>query len=127
MIKRILVPVDFSDPSRRALDYAVEFSRRAKSRLIVLHVVEPVYYPMAGEMYGVGVDLGNVYDEIERAARAQLARLVGNAPCPTRSGPHPAFPRYSASSHRGLREEAEGGSDHHVDARPRRSLACPDG
>lgn len=77
VIKRILVPVDFSDPSLRALDYAIEFSRQRKSQLIVLHVVEPVYYPMAGEMYGVGLDLGNVYEEIERAARAQLSRLAG--------------------------------------------------
>lgn len=76
MIKRILVPVDFSEPSLRALDYAIEFSRRLKSRVTVLHVVEPVYYPMAGDMYGVGVDLSNVYEQIERAARTQLSRLV---------------------------------------------------
>jgi nucleotide-binding universal stress UspA family protein len=76
MIQRILVPVDFSDPSLRALDYAIEFSRRLKSRLIVLHVVEPVYYPMAADMYGVGIDLGNVYEQIERAARTQLSRLA---------------------------------------------------
>jgi universal stress protein A len=76
MIKRILVPVDFSDPSLRALDYAIEFSRRIKSQLIVLHVVEPVYYPMAGEMYGAGIDLANVYEQIERAARMQLSRLA---------------------------------------------------
>ena len=76
MIKRILVPVDFSEPSLRALDYAIEFSRRLKSQLTVLHVVEPVYYPMAGDMYGVGLDLGNVYEQIERAARTQLSRLA---------------------------------------------------
>lgn len=77
MIKRILVPVDFSDPSLRALDYAIEFSRPLKSHLILLHVVEPVYYPMAADMYGVGLDLSNVYEDIERAARAQLSRLAG--------------------------------------------------
>lgn len=77
MIKRILIPVDFSDPSLQALDYAVDFARRGpKPQLSVLHVVEPVYYPMAGELYGVGYDLGNVYEEIERAAQARLSRLT---------------------------------------------------
>jgi universal stress protein A len=76
MIKRILVPVDFSDPSMRALDYAIGFSRRINSQLTVLHVVEPVYYPIASDTYGVGLDLGNVYAEIERAARIQLSRLA---------------------------------------------------
>jgi len=77
MIKRILVPVDFSDPSLQALDYAIDFARQRRSELIVLHVVEPVYYPVAGELYGVGYDLGSVYDEIERAARTRLSRLTG--------------------------------------------------
>jgi nucleotide-binding universal stress UspA family protein len=76
MIKRVLVPVDFSEPSLRALDYAVEFSRRRHAQLVLLHVVEPVYYPAAADMYGVGFDLGNVYGEIERAARAQLSQLA---------------------------------------------------
>jgi nucleotide-binding universal stress UspA family protein len=78
MIKRILIPVDFSDPSLRAVDYAAELARRRrpKPRLIVLHVVEPVYYPAVGEMYGVGLDLGSVYDEIERAARTRVASLA---------------------------------------------------
>jgi nucleotide-binding universal stress UspA family protein len=78
MIKRILIPVDFSDPSLKALDYAAQLARgrRPKPQLIVLHVVEPVYYPAVGEMYGVGLDLGSVYDEIECAARAHVARLT---------------------------------------------------
>ena len=80
MIKRILIPVDFSKPSLKALDYAAELARRRrpKPQLIVLHVVEPVYYPAVGEMYGVGLDLGSVYDEIQRAARAQVARLAAS-------------------------------------------------
>jgi nucleotide-binding universal stress UspA family protein len=75
-MKRILVPTDFSSASLRALDRAIDLGRRLGAQLIVLHVVEPVYYPMADIMYGVGPDLGNVYEEIERAARAQLARLA---------------------------------------------------
>lgn len=76
MIERILVPVDFSEPSLRALDHAIELGRSFRAELLVLHVVEPVYYPVANDMYGVGVDVGNIYDEIERAARVQLDRLA---------------------------------------------------
>jgi nucleotide-binding universal stress UspA family protein len=76
MIKRILAPVDFSEPSRRALEYAADLSRTLGSQLIVLHVVEPVYYPVAGDLYGVGLDLGNVYEQIDRSAREQLAELA---------------------------------------------------
>jgi nucleotide-binding universal stress UspA family protein len=74
MIKRILVPVDFSEPALRALDYAVEFGRGPE--LTVLHVIEPVYYPMAGDVSGVGYDMTIVYQELERAARQQLSRIA---------------------------------------------------
>jgi nucleotide-binding universal stress UspA family protein len=77
MIKRILVPVDFSAPSLRALDYAVELGRALRAKLVLLHAVEPVSYAVAGDMYGLGMDLGNVYLQIERAARARLAGLAG--------------------------------------------------
>lgn len=76
MIARILVPVDFSDPSLQALDYAIEFGRRFKPEFVVLHVLEPVYYPGAGDMYGPGYDMGLVYQEIERATRDQLSRVA---------------------------------------------------
>jgi universal stress protein A len=76
MAKRILVPVDFSNPSLQALDYAIEFGRRLKAEFIVLHVVEPVYYPTAGDMSGMAYDVGLVYQELERAGQAQLSRLA---------------------------------------------------
>ena len=38
-IQRILCPVDFSEFSRHALDYAVAIARWYDARLIVLHVV----------------------------------------------------------------------------------------
>ena len=76
MIRRILVPVDFSDPSLQALDYAIEFGRRFKPELVVLHVLEPIYYPGPPDMYGPGYDMGLVYRELERAAREQLSRVA---------------------------------------------------
>jgi len=75
MIKRILVPVDFSQPSLQALEYAIEFGKAFKPEFVVLHVLEPLYYPGAGDMYGPGYDMGLVYQELERAAHEQLSRL----------------------------------------------------
>lgn len=77
MIKRILVPVDFSEPSRRALDYAVELGRGVGAELTVLHVVEPVYYPMAGDTSGIIYDASLLYEEVERGAKEQLSRIAG--------------------------------------------------
>ncbi len=41
-IKRILVPTDFSEPSLKALDYAIDFTRAHNAELLLLHVVEPI-------------------------------------------------------------------------------------
>jgi nucleotide-binding universal stress UspA family protein len=40
-VDRILVPVDFSDCSRRALEYALAVARKFGSTLVLLHVIEP--------------------------------------------------------------------------------------
>jgi universal stress protein A len=42
IIKRILVPTDFSEPSLKALDYAIDFTRAHNAELLLLHVVEPI-------------------------------------------------------------------------------------
>lgn len=43
-LERILVPVDFSDCSLDALEYAVVLAQQAKASLMLLHVLEPVSY-----------------------------------------------------------------------------------
>ena len=40
-LKRILVPVDFSDCSKKALQYATPLARQFNAELTLLHVVEP--------------------------------------------------------------------------------------
>jgi universal stress protein A len=47
-LRRILVPIDFSDCSKKALDYAIPFTRQFGAELNLLHVVEP--YPAVPEM-----------------------------------------------------------------------------
>lgn len=41
-LKKILVPHDFSSPSRKALKYAYRLAKEFGSHLILLHVLEPV-------------------------------------------------------------------------------------
>src|SRR5262249_45192469 len=43
-LERILVPVDFSDCSLDALEYAVQVARRSSASIRLLHVLEPVSY-----------------------------------------------------------------------------------
>ena len=71
-VRRILVPVDFSEPSLAALRYATDLARSLKASLDVVHVVEAVAY---APMVGSAVDLGRLREEQERAARTRLDRL----------------------------------------------------
>ena len=54
-IKSILVPIDFSPPSEKALDYAVSLANQFGAKLTLLNVVEPfptpdfTYYPLVME------------------------------------------------------------------------------
>ena len=42
-LKTILVPVDFSDASREALEYAVSFARQFGARITLLHVAQAYF------------------------------------------------------------------------------------
>ena len=44
-IKSILVPIDFSSSSKKALAYAIPFAEQFGAKLTLLHVVEPVATP----------------------------------------------------------------------------------
>ena len=71
-IKRILVPVDFSEPSLQAVEYAVELARPFGASLELLCVIEPLAYaPLAGP----AVDLAAIRAEQERIATERLAGL----------------------------------------------------
>jgi nucleotide-binding universal stress UspA family protein len=73
-IRSILCPVDFSEHSRGALEAAADIARRFDARLSLLHVIEPVLYPVA---YGLppvsSVDYESVARESAEKTLAQLA------------------------------------------------------
>jgi len=43
-VQRILVPVDFSEPSKKSLEYAYYFAQRFDAKIDVLHVWKPTEY-----------------------------------------------------------------------------------
>lgn len=75
ILKRILVPVDFSSGSLEALDYAVELAKPFDAELLVLFVVEPVYYATPADLYGPSANLAMLLEEQQRFGREQLAAL----------------------------------------------------
>jgi len=75
VIKRILVPVDFSPPSLQALDYAVDFARPLDAEIVALYVVEPIYSVTAGDLYAPSSELTALMQEQRRQGREQLVEL----------------------------------------------------
>lgn len=45
-LNRILCPIDFSEPSRAALEHAADLASIGGGEVVVFHVVEPVVYPV---------------------------------------------------------------------------------
>jgi nucleotide-binding universal stress UspA family protein len=69
--RRILVPVDFSDPSRLALRAAIGFARRFGSRLAVVHVTRR----NRPDSHVVAEQVGITFDT-RRAGRAKLTEFI---------------------------------------------------
>jgi universal stress protein A len=74
-IKRILVPVDFSKASLHALDYARSFAEPFHAALLIVHVVEPIYYATPVDMYAASPNVAMLVEEQRRMATAHLDRL----------------------------------------------------
>jgi nucleotide-binding universal stress UspA family protein len=73
-IRKILCPIDFSDTSQVALDYARLLAGKCKAELVVLHVVEEA--PLAAAY--AGLPEFEITNEMEIAAGKQLKELVGS-------------------------------------------------
>ena len=75
-LKKILVPVDFSETSKKAFQYALKFAEQFDCEITLLNVVEPVT-PMVGAPLAVGSSMG-AQDEFSVAER-NLALLVAES------------------------------------------------
>jgi nucleotide-binding universal stress UspA family protein len=70
LIKKILVPVDFSSYSDQVVDYAATMAQGFKARVILMHVVEPFHYSVT--------DTLNVINH-DRALKTIAASLLDNS------------------------------------------------
>ncbi|MCU7495805.1 MAG: universal stress protein [Ignavibacteria bacterium] len=75
LIDKILVPVDFSEFSKNALHYAVQFARQSYAgKLYLIYVIEPVIYPADFSMGQVA--LPSVELEVNSKAKEELENLA---------------------------------------------------
>jgi nucleotide-binding universal stress UspA family protein len=70
-LRKILVPVDFSECSRKALEYAVPFARQFGAEVDLLFVVQP-YYPVSDM---VPVDVEAIEVRMRETGEQELAAL----------------------------------------------------
>jgi nucleotide-binding universal stress UspA family protein len=73
VLKNILVATDFGEPSEVALAYGRDLARSYGATLHVLHVVEDV---MLRHSVEIGFAIPDLQNDLENAARQQLANLV---------------------------------------------------
>jgi nucleotide-binding universal stress UspA family protein len=73
-IKRVLVPIDFSDYSKNSLKFAVSFIKRFNAELYLIYVIEPVIYPPDFSMGQIAIP--SVDAEIDKRAFTELESLA---------------------------------------------------
>ena len=73
-IKKVLVPIDFSDYSKNALKYAVNFAKSFNAEIILVYVVEPVIYPPDFSMGQIAMPSINA--EWDDRAKDELQKLA---------------------------------------------------
>jgi nucleotide-binding universal stress UspA family protein len=77
LYKSIVCPVDFSDASMRALDYAFSLAREADAHLTVLHVTPHEFdLPLDSSAGDTGLTVGEFFERRERQARERLDEAV---------------------------------------------------
>jgi universal stress protein A len=73
-IKKVLVPIDFSDYSKNSLRYSINFVKCFNAELILVYVVEPIIYPPDFSMGQIAVPAMDV--ELDKRAAEELAKLA---------------------------------------------------
>lgn len=73
-IKKILIPIDFSDYSKSALKFAIDFAKNFNAKLYLVYVIEPMIYPTD---FSIGqVAIPAVESDITTRAEEELKELV---------------------------------------------------
>jgi universal stress protein A len=71
-LQKILVPIDFSDRSKKALNYALAFAKQFKASLLLINVVQVTY--IGGEFGAVEYPLPT--DELADSSEKRLTALA---------------------------------------------------
>ncbi len=74
-IKRLLVPVDFSESSAKALDFAIDLALMHRAELLLVHVIEPMNYAVPRWI----PEPTALLEEQRREAGGKLAELEAHA------------------------------------------------
>lgn len=76
LIKKILVPIDFSDYSKNALKYAAEFAKSMNAEITLIYVVEPMIYPADFSMGQIAIPSTEI--DLHGRAEEELNNLAKN-------------------------------------------------
>lgn len=74
IIEKILVPVDFSDYSKKALNYATDLALHFNAKIVLIYVVEPQIYPADFTMGQVAAP--SINNELTKISQKELNSLV---------------------------------------------------
>jgi nucleotide-binding universal stress UspA family protein len=78
-IKKILVPTDFSEPTREVMEYALMLARTFGAKLLLLHVHQTLPLTEAVNWLDMGVPPVaeiELWEQLKAAAEKQMARLT---------------------------------------------------
>ena|SRR5690554_6521534 len=73
-IKKVLVPIDFSDYSKSSLKYAVNFAKHFNASLILVYIIEPIVYPPDFSMGQIAIPSPGL--EMDKRANEELNKLA---------------------------------------------------
>jgi nucleotide-binding universal stress UspA family protein len=82
-MQKILVPVEFAEPSQQASQHAVEqaawLARRLGAEIVLLHVVTPVSYPAGWLEHGDEITARDLHARVVQRAQRDLEEIQGPA------------------------------------------------
>lgn len=72
--KKILVPVDFSNYSKNAINFSVQFAIKNNAQILLLYVIEPIIYP--ADLSIGQIALPSVNLDLDQTAKSELEKLA---------------------------------------------------
>lgn len=75
-IRKILVPIAFTEPSRRVVQQAAWLARRFQAEIILLHVVTPLSYPVGWLEHGDEITATDLHARVVQRAQRDLDQAM---------------------------------------------------